>query len=408
MLDLDYMLDLNWIRENPDKLDKNFIDRGSNAQSEKILDADKKWRSAVNELNNLRQKSKIAAKNRDIEEGKRIKAEIQKLEQEEKEISEELNSILSTVPNIISDHTPSGKDDNDNVEIKKWGNPEERNVSHDEIMDEMGLWINSADISGSRFAMMKGILSKLERSIANWMLDFNIDNGFDEISVPFIVKESALYNSGQLPKFRDDLFVMQDKALIPTGEVPLINVVQGRLAKSDEFPMRFTALSHCFRKEAGSAGRDTKGLIRLHQFQKVEIVSITTQDKSEDEHMFMLNHAEKLLQKLQLPYRIVEICSGDIGFTAKRQFDIEVWMAGVRKYVEISSCSNCGDFQARRMNTRYAHEGKKYFAHTLNCSALAVGRTLAAILENYYNKDERILHIPNVLQSYVGMESFKC
>lgn len=406
------MLDLNWIRDNPDKLDKNLVNRGMNPQSQKILDIDAKWRSLINELNNIRQRSKIVAKERDIDAGKKIKAEVHRLEQEERKANEELHNILLTMPNIISDQTPIGTNDNDNVEIRRWGNirkiSDHERVTHDAIMEKMNLWINSSDVSGSRFAMMRGILSKMERAIATWMLDFNIQHGFEEISVPFIVNENSLCNSGQLPKFREDLFMLDGKALIPTGEVPLINLVNGKLLCYEELPIRVTTLSHCFRKEAGSAGRDTKGLIRLHQFQKVELVSITAQDKSESEHKFMLEHAEKLLRELKLPYRVVEICSGDIGFTANRQFDIEVWMDGVNKYVEIASCSNCSSFQARRMNARYVHDGEKHLVHTLNCSALAVGRTLAAILENYYDNKESILQIPDVLQTYVGMESFRC
>ncbi|QEK38431.1 serine--tRNA ligase [Candidatus Cytomitobacter primus] len=401
------MLDLNWIRKNPDKLDKNLFDRGMITKSKEILNIDKKWRNLIGELNSVRQQSKVAAKNRDIEEGKRLKAKAQELEKLEQLANKELYNILSELPNIISSDTPLGKSDHENVEIKKWGVPKQKKLTHDLVMNEMDLWHNSADLSGARFAMMSGILSKLERSIANWMLDFNTQNGFKEISVPFIAKESALYNSGQLPKFKEDLFMLQDKALIPTGEVPLINIASNQILKLDTLPIRMTTLSHCFRKEAGSAGKDTKGLIRLHQFQKVELVSITDKDASDTEHMNMLRHAESILQILNLPYRIVEICSGDIGFTAHKQFDIEVWMAGAGKYVEIASCSNCRDFQARRMNARYVKDGEKHFVHTLNCSALAIGRTLASILENYYDDENNILHIPNVLQSYVGMEEYK-
>ncbi len=401
------MLDLNYIRNNPNSLDENLIKRGMKKKSNEILKLDYCWRNATKELNDLRRQSKLAAEERNFELGKEIKLQIKQLEEKEKNLYKELTDLLSFLPNIISKSVPKGENDSYNVEIKKWDDGFSKNeLTHDLIIQKTKLWHDLSDVSGARFAMMRGWMSKLERSIANWMLDFNVENGFQEVSVPFMVKENSLYNSGQLPKFKEDLFISNDKFLIPTGEVPLINMFRGSTLKDKDFPNRFTALSHCFRKEAGSAGKDTKGLIRLHQFQKVEIISITNKD-SYKEHEFMLNHAETLLKLLKLPYRVVDICSGDIGFTAHRQFDLEVWMPGMNKYVEISSCSNCTDFQARRMNTKYIDEdGNKHFAHTLNCSALAVGRTLAAILENYYK--DGFVYIPDVLQNYMKMEKVQC
>ncbi len=399
------MLDIKWIKNNLDALDKNLVARKMKEQSKSILKLYQIWRNLISSLNDLRQKSKLAAKKRDFDLGKQLKAKINSMEMQVKDAYTELNDEMSRLPNIISNKTPIGDSEDNNVEMQTWGSAVKKDHTHDEIMQHFKLWHDPSNVSGSRFAIMSGFLSKLERSIAQWMLDFNVKSGFNEVSVPFIAKNEALYNSGQLPKFKEDLFTFNDKALIPTGEVPLVNMVSGQILKSKELPMRFTTLSHCFRKEAGSAGKDTKGLIRLHQFQKVEIVSITNQD-SEKEHEFMLEHAKSILQALELPYRVIEICSGDIGFTANRQFDIEVWMAGANKYVEIASCSNCVDFQARRMNTRYVEGTEKHFVHTLNCSALAVGRTLAAILENCYK--DGVLYIPSVLQDYVGMEKYKC
>ncbi|USO00568.1 MAG: serine--tRNA ligase [Alphaproteobacteria bacterium] len=400
------MLDLSWIRNNVESFKYNLTVRNYDVHCvDEILALDEERKKIVTELNKLREMANLAAKEKKIIPGKALKEQIKVLNCEEVAIVKKLNDFLLRIPNVISDKSPIGKDSSENKEIKVFGETCKRQLSHDVIMDKSGLQENTKELSGSRFVALRGFMARLEFALCSWMFNHNVQAGFDPVSVPFIVNKSALYNSGQLPKFEDEFFSFDDKALIPTGEVPLVNIVENKNFDVSKLPIRMTTLSSCFRKEAGSAGRDTKGLIRLHQFQKVEIVSVVHPDESEQEHLFLLNHSEMMLQKLGLPYRVLELCSGDMGFTAHRQFDLEVWMGGSDKYVEVASCSNCTDFQARRMNAKVTSGNTKVFLHTLNCSALPIGRTLAAIIEN--NTVDGIFTVPKVLVDYIGVETYK-
>ena len=314
-----------------------------------------------------------------------------------------------SLPNAPYESVPDGSDEADNIEINKWGTPRSFDftpVEHFEIgsvakgMD----FETAAKMSGSRFVVLSGLLSRLDRALAAFMLDLQTEeHGYTETTPPFLVWGKALYGTGQLPKFEEDLYkTTADHYLIPTSEVSLTNIVRESILDADKLPMRMTAHTPCFRSEAGSAGRDTKGMIRQHQFNKVELVSITRPEDSEAEHKRMLGCAEEVLKRLKLPYRVVELCTGDLGFGARRTFDIEVWLPSQNTYREISSCSNCGDFQARRMQARYKHAEKdNRFVHTLNGSGLAVGRTLVAVMENYQNEDGS-LTIPEALLPYMG------
>jgi seryl-tRNA synthetase len=311
----------------------------------------------------------------------------------------------------LHESVPYGKDENDNVEIRRWGEIPKFDF---EIKDHADLGVlrgfidfdQAAAISGSRFSILKGPLAKLERALINFMLEVNAKNGYQEMTVPHLVKPQALVGTGQLPKFQEELYYVKDDDLylIPTAEVPLVNVFKDTILKEDDLPINLTAYTPCYRREAGSHGKDVKGLIRQHQFDKVELVKIVHPDNSYDELEKLLSNAEEILQLLELPYRVVALCSGDIGFSASKTYDIEVWIPSQNKYREISSCSNCEDFQARRANIRFKDKtGKNRFVHTLNGSSLAVGRTLVAIMENYQTKDNRI-RIPKVLKDYIKEE----
>jgi len=319
-----------------------------------------------------------------------------------------LNYILATIPNFVEEDIPIGKDENDNVEVRKWGEPKSFSF---EVKDHVTLGENldmldfetAAKITGARFVLYKGQLARLERALANFMLDHQFDRGYTEIIPPFIVHERSLFGTGQLPKFKEDLFKIegQDWYLIPTSEVPLTNIKREEIFDESLLPLKYTGLTPCFRSEAGSHGRDTRGLIRMHQFNKVEMVNITHPDQSEKALEEMVRSAEEILEKLNLPYRTVRLCSGDIGFGSRKTYDLEVWVPSQKTYREISSCSNCGDFQARRASIRFKKEGDKpQFAHTLNGSGLAVGRCLVAVLENYQNSDGSIT-VPEVLVPYM-------
>ncbi len=339
-----------------------------------------------------------------------LKKEIDSSDLKLKDVQDSINETLAVMPNVLADDVPTGTDEADNKEIKKWGEIPSFNFKpkgHHELGEELNMldFERGAKLTGSRFVVYKSKLAKLERALINYFLDRHEDVGYEEVIPPFIVNREAMYGTGQLPKFEDDLFRLDDERdwfLIPTAEVPLTNLKKDELFQKSELPLKYASYTPCFRSEAGSYGKDTKGLIRLHQFNKVEMVNIVKSDDSEKAHEEMLNQATKLLEELKLPYRVVVLCSGDIGFGARKCFDIEVWLPGQEKYREISSISNCWDFQSRRASIRYRNDdGKPEFAHTLNGSGLAVGRTLLAIMENYQTEDGSII-VPEVLKPYMN------
>jgi len=340
-----------------------------------------------------------------------LKKSISEKDNDLEQVENELKAKLSIIPNLLASDVPQGKDEEDNIEVRKWGNPREFTFpikDHVELGESLGQldFERGAKLTGSRFVVLRGELARLERALINFFIDEHLKKGYEEVLPPFIVNDEALYGTGQLPKFEEDLFKLRMEGrnwyLIPTAEVPLTNLRKDELFKKDELPQKFCAYTPCFRSEAGSHGKDTRGLIRLHQFNKVEMVYIVDAESSEAAHEEMVSQARFLLEKLELPYREILLCGGDIGFGARRCIDFEVWLPGQDKYREISSVSNCWDFQARRANIRYRNdEGKPTFAHTLNGSGLAVGRTLVAIMENYQREDGSI-QIPKVLQGYMG------
>ena len=417
------MHDLKAIRENPAEYDKLWAKRGLEPLSKKIMDKDALIRKAmqvVQEAEAARNKSSKligqAMGKGDKEEAERLKTEVAgaknviaamgvQLDGEKAE----LQALLAGLPNVPFEDVPEGEDEDSNVELLKVGEPTKLSFEpkdHADLGEALGMmdFETAAKMSGSRFVVLSGQLSRLDRALAAFMLDLQTEeHGYVEHSPPFMVRGEALFGTGQLPKFEEDLYkTTVENYLIPTAEVSLTNIVRESIVDPETLPRRMTAHTPCFRSEAGSAGRDTKGMIRQHQFNKVELVSITRPEDSEAEHKRMLGCAEEVLKRLKLPYRVVELCSGDLGFGARRTFDIEVWLPSQDTYREISSCSNCGDFQARRMNARYKHgEKDNRFVHTLNGSGLAVGRTLVAVLENYQNEDGSIT-VPTALIPYMG------
>lgn len=421
------MHDIKWIRENPDKFDKMMENRGLEKVASKIIQLDEKKRHLIAEIQNLQQERNEAAKalgkiqdkqsaefQKARKEAEDIKHKISQLN-EDKSIEGELQHILERKPNILDDEVPFGTSEADNKLVRivgdkpKIDNPKE----HYELGEKLGLmdFEVTAKMSGSRFVTLKGDLAKLERALINFMIDIHTTEfGFQETSPPSLVRPNAMYNTGQLPNLAEDSFeTTNNYRLIPTGEVPLTNLVADSIQKREDLPLRFTAYTPCYRSEAGSAGRDTHGMLRVHQFGKVELVTISTPDESEAEHNHMLKASESILQKLEIPYQIMLLCSGDIGFAAAKTYDLEAWMPGQNKYREISSVSNCRDFQSRRMKARYKELMSKdtTFLHTLNGSGLAVGRTLIAIMENYQNPDGSI-RIPEALKPYMnGQEIIK-
>ncbi len=418
------MFDIRMIRENPDAFDAGLARRGLPPRAGEILALDEEARKYTVTLNDLQEKRNAASKligqakakgdeaefNRLREEVESIKSQMPVAEDIQKKKQDEIRDILSGIPNIPADDVPQGEDEAANVEIRKWGEPKRLNDAkeHFDLGEALGQmdFETAAKMSGARFVLLKGQLARLERAIASFMLDLHTGEfGYTECNPPLLVKDDALYGTGQLPKFSEDLFkTTGEHWLIPTAEVSLTNIVNGDILTEEELPLRFTAWTPCFRSEAGSAGRDTRGMIRLHQFSKVELVSVTTPDQSKDEHERMTGAAEEVLKRLDLPFRTMVLSTGDMGFGAQKTYDIEVWLPGQGAYREISSCSNCGDFQARRMNTRYRVAGEKKKinpVHTLNGSGLAVGRTLVAILENYQDADGSIA-VPDVLKPYMG------
>ncbi|MAZ76593.1 MAG: serine--tRNA ligase [Micavibrio sp.] len=427
------MHDLKMIRDNPEDFDKAMARRGFEAQSPAILALDEERRGVQTELQELQAKrneeskkiGEIKKSGGDAQEAMdavaALKTQMGELEEKERTVANSLNQHLAGLPNIMADDVPDGADEDENVEMRNWmpasGEPRiGKNAAkeHYEIgealknPDGTGMmdFETAAKLSGSRFVVLNSKLARMERALAQFMLDTQTDkNGYTEVSPPLMVRDETMYGTGQLPKFGEDLFkTTRGDWLIPTSEVPLTNIVAQEIVDEGTLPRRYTAFTPCFRSEAGSAGRDTRGMIRQHQFYKVEMVSITKPEESEAEHERMTGCAESILQALELPYRVVTLCSGDTGFGARKTYDIEVWLPGQNMYREISSCSNCWDFQARRMNARYKPEGEKktQFLHTLNGSGLAVGRTLIAVMENYYDPEDGGVFVPDVLKPYMG------
>ena len=416
------MLDIKWIRENPSKFDEALEKRGITPTAEELIDLDQARRNyqtktqAIqtrrNEASKEIGKLKGAGENADalIQEVSELRETLQNLESQEKQASEYLIQRLASIPNIPADDVPIGRDQEDNLEIRKFGTPRSfsfeplDHVSIGEKLDGMDFEA-AAKLSGSRFVVLRGNLARLERALATFMLDLHTQEfGYTEVSPPVLVRDNAVYGTGQLPKFSEDLFRTENGFwLIPTAEVPLTNLVADKILEEKDLPIRLTAYTNCFRSEAGAAGRDTRGMLRQHQFNKVELVSIVHPKDSEAEHQRMTEAAEEVLRKLELPYRLMLLCSGDMGFSARRTYDLEVWLPGQNKYREISSCSTCGDFQSRRMQSRFRPESKKgiNFLHTLNGSGIAVGRALIAVLENYQNEDGSV-SVPEVLRKYMG------
>lgn len=422
------MFDIKAIRENAKQYDEGWGRRGMEPQSAALLAVDAELRAKQTELQDCQSKRNDASKaigiakskgedaSNAISEVAELKEKMTALEEEVRALSESLNETLSKIDNIPDADVPDGKSEDDNVEIRKWGDIREFDFEpkqHFDIGENLGQmdFEGAAKMSGARFVILRSHLARLERALAAFMLDMHTtEYGYEEVSVPLLVRNQALYGTSQLPKFEADLFkTTSDHYLIPTGEVPLTNMVRESIVDEEKLPLRFTCLSSCYRSEAGSAGRDTRGMIRLHQFQKVEMVSITAPEQSSDELDRMTGIAEEVLKRLKLPYRAMILCTGDMGFAAHKTYDLEVWLPGQNMYREISSCSNTGDFQARRMKARFRPSGDKKtkFVHTLNGSGLAVGRTLVAVLENYQQKDGSVI-IPDVLKPYMaGQEAIK-
>lgn len=422
------MHNIKFIRENPKAFDDAMVKRGLAPIADDILARDKDVRGEKTHLQDLQQEANIWAKkigelkmsgqNADeaIAKSKELKAKIasfKDMQQSEKDdVPVELvDELLYTLPNIPADDVPVGESEDDNVEIRRWG---ERPVfdfhpkEHFDLGEALGLmdFDQTSKISGSRFVTLKGGLALMERALGNFMMDIHTrEFGYTEVSPPILVRDEAMFGVGQLPKFEEDSFsTTNGYRLIPTAEVSLTNLVRDSILNAEELPLRFVAHTPCFRSEAGSAGRDTRGMLRQHQFWKVELVSITDEKNSVNEHERMTSCAEEILKRLGLPYRVMLLCSKDMGFSATKTYDFEVWLPGQVKYREVSSCSNCGDFQARRMKARYKNkDGENVLVHTLNGSGLAVGRTLIAIMENYQNSDGSIT-IPDALRSYMGVD----
>ncbi|MGF7170621.1 seryl-tRNA synthetase [Sphingobium xanthum] len=417
------MHDIRLIRDNPAGFDAGLARRGLEPLSADIAAQDAQWRSVATELQeglarrNEASKAIGAAMGKgDTATAEALKAEVAalktrmpELEAQEKALAEAVQTRLAAIPNLPAADVPEGPDETANVEEHRWGTPRRFNFEpqdHADFGPSLGLDFEAAAaMSGARFAALRGQMARLHRALAQFMLDTQSgSNGYTEVNPPLLVRDDAVYGTGQLPKFAEDLFrTTTGHWLIPTAEVSLTNLVREQILTEADLPIRFTALTPCFRSEAGAAGRDTRGYIRQHQFEKVELVAICTPEQAIDEHAHMVQSAQGILEALELPYRRVLLCSGDMGFSATKTFDLEVWLPSQGVYREISSISTCGEFQARRMNARYRPEGEKgtRFVHTLNGSGLAVGRTLVAVLENYQNEDGSVT-VPAVLVPYMG------
>ncbi|MDP9590723.1 UNVERIFIED_ORG: seryl-tRNA synthetase [Shinella zoogloeoides] len=418
------MLDIKWIRDNPAALDAALAKRGASPLAQALIDLDEKRRAVIQTAQDMQSRrnaaskeigAAMAAKNTDLAE--KLKAEVSAIkdrlpaaEEEERQVTAELNDALARLPNIPFEDVPVGADEAGNVEKHRWGNRPAWNhkaLEHYEIGEALGYmdFEAAAKIAGSRFTVLKGQLARLERALGQFMIDVHTqEHGYTEVHAPLLVRDDAMFGTGQLPKFSEDLFRTTDgRWLIPTAEVSLTNLVREEILEQEKLPLRFTALTPCFRSEAGSAGRDTRGMLRQHQFMKCELVSITDAESAVDEHERMTACAETILQRLGLHYRVMTLCTGDMGFGARKTYDLEVWLPGQDTFREISSCSVCGDFQGRRMNARYRGKDDKAtkFVHTLNGSGTAVGRALIAVMENYLNADGSVT-VPEALLPYMG------
>jgi seryl-tRNA synthetase len=415
------MHDLRLIRDNPEAFDRGLARRGVSPMAGEILELDTRRRAAQTTLQEIQARRNEASK--EIGKAKRegrdadvlmvevagLKDRIQQTEEEERAAGATLDGFLVSLPNLPADDVPDGPDETANVELRRVGEPPRINTAleHFDLGEKLGMmdFTAGAKLSGARFTVLRGKLARLERALGQFMLDLHVtEHGFTEVMPPLLVRDEAAFGTGQLPKFSEDLFrTNTGHWLIPTAEVPLTNLVADRILDLEDLPLRMTALTPCFRSEAGAAGKDTRGMIRQHQFWKVEMVSVTGPDQSQAEHERMTECAETVLKRLGLPFRTIVLCTGDMGFSARKTYDIEVWLPGQNMYREISSVSNCGDFQARRMKARCRPRGEKntQFVHTLNGSGVAVGRCLIAIMENFQQPDGSII-VPEALRPYMG------
>jgi seryl-tRNA synthetase len=419
------MLDARFVRDNLEVVKKSLHDRNYALSLDEFLHFEEQRRSILTESETLKNRRNVVSEEiarmksskQDaaplISEMKGVAEQIRKLDEEIRLLEEKMNAFLLSVPNILHASVPLGKDETENVVVRKWNEPgqfEFEPLNHWDIAEILGIidFERAAKITGSRFSLTKGQGAHLERSLMNFMLDLNTSKGYQEVFPPIIVNSDSMRGTGQLPKFEEELFRIKDPDnyyLIPTAEVPVTNIHRNEILREGDLPIYYTAYTPCFRREAGSYGKDVRGLIRQHQFNKVELVKFVKPEDSDAELESLTRDAEDILQKLELPYRVVALCSGDLGFASSKTYDLEVWLPGQQKYREISSCSNFTDFQARRAQVRFKREGKKgtEFVHTLNGSSLAIGRTLVAILENYQHKDGSVL-VPEVLRPYMGIE----
>ncbi|WP_288867760.1 serine--tRNA ligase [uncultured Parvimonas sp.] len=420
------MLDIKRIRANKEEVIERLNSRFGNYNIDRVLELDEKRREIIFEVENKKarqnevskQVPKLKKEGADVsglfKEMKALSDEIKELDVKVKDLDEEIKKALLSIPNTPNKEIPIGKSDEDNVEIRKFLEPKEFDFEVKAHWD-LGVDLDILDferavkIAGSRFSVFKGLGARLERALTNFMLDLHSEQGYEEVGVPVLINRNSMYGTGQLPKFEEDMFYVpsKDMFLAPTAEVPVTNLLSNEILEVEKIPTYYTAYTYCFRQEAGSAGRDTRGLIRNHQFDKVEMVKFANPENSYDELEKLTNDAEEVLRLLKIPYRVVCLCTGDIGFSSAKTYDIEVWMPSYGRYVEISSCSNFEDFQARRANIRFRdNDGKVKFVHTLNGSGLAVGRTFAAVLENYQRADGSI-EIPEVLRKYMGVDEIK-
>ncbi|EEE17402.1 seryl-tRNA synthetase [Lancefieldella rimae] len=418
------MLDIKFVRENPDVIDAACASRqNAHWDREKFFELDAERRSVIAEVESLQAERNAISKQIGLfmREGKKDEAEaakqqvsankerIAELDQRRGSVEEELTALVAAIPNIPDESVPYGVDDSDNPEVRRWGTPTEFDFepkAHWDLGVDLGIidFDRGVKLAGTRFYLLGGLGARMERALINFMIDQHNKAGFKEFWPPVITNHDSLFGTGQLPKFEDDLYHVQpDLYLIPTAEVQLTNIHRGEILDADQLPLLYTAFTPCFREEAGSAGRDTRGIIRVHEFDKVEMVKFSKPEDSMNQLESMVTEAEKILQLLKLPYHVVTLCTGDLGFSAAKCYDIEVWLPSYNNYKEISSCSNCKDFQARRAGIRFKDPAVKgtQLVHTLNGSGLAVGRTMAAILENYQNEDGSVT-VPEALVPYMG------